>query len=376
MKKTQAFTLVELLVVIAIIGILIALLLPAVQAAREAARRMQCTNNLKQIGLALHTYHDATRGFPAGMGFGPAADVDPLKTMVEPVIDGVSVGLFGPHVALLPYIEQTAIYDRFTASIAMRPLASGFDVSNDWRNATINGYNCPSASSRKDGYSNATGIGEVQSTGYMYSLGDFPGGTHIEVKNNRGAFGLMKQFRSMGSFSDGTSNTIAFSEAVVGTRNGRAVKGNVGVGSGSDYVSPLPSNCLSLADKKQFTSTVLVAARGEAWFLGVPTFTAFLTVMPPNSPSCVSSELTDAFEYNSGILNASSNHTGGVNALRGDGSVSFVSDTVSTTDSSLSATDLNNKISKFMEKNGASGKSPFGVWGALGSVNGGESADL
>jgi len=96
------FTLVELLVVIAIIGILIALLLPAVQAAREAARRMQCTNNLKQIALALHNYHDARRSFPAVAGDGGVNNAIP-----------VWVSIF---VRLLPYIEQTARAELFDSA--------------------------------------------------------------------------------------------------------------------------------------------------------------------------------------------------------------------------------------------------------------------
>jgi prepilin-type N-terminal cleavage/methylation domain-containing protein/prepilin-type processing-associated H-X9-DG protein len=108
MRNRRAFTLVELLVVIAIIGILIALLLPAVQAAREAARRSQCTNNLKQIGIALHNYHDTTGSFPPGRmscdGWtgGPCAG----KTWIEkPGTSGFAM--------ILPYLEQGPLYDLF-----------------------------------------------------------------------------------------------------------------------------------------------------------------------------------------------------------------------------------------------------------------------
>ena len=376
MKKKQAFTLVELLVVIAIIGILIALLLPAVQAAREAARRMQCTNNLKQIGLALHTYHDATKGFPAGMGYGPAAADFPLKPTGDATLNGVVVGLFGPHVALLPYVEQTAVFDKFTAS-CQNPTFALNDARTDWKNATISGYKCPSASARTDGYGDVPNIGQVQTTNYMYSMGDYPGGTHVEARNNRGAFGSMKQFRSMGSFSDGTSNAVVFSEAIVGMRGGKNVKGNIASAvGGSEFEAPQPQACLDVAERTMLTSsTVLKYAKGEAWFIGIPAFTSFLTVLPPNSPNCSSQEISSEFEYQSGIYSASSNHTGGVNALRGDGSVSFVSDTVNCMTSGDGGTA--DVINRFLKKDGSpSGKSPFGIWGGAGSINGGESTDL
>ncbi|MDR0871478.1 MAG: DUF1559 domain-containing protein, partial [Planctomycetaceae bacterium] len=98
--KSSAFTLVELLVVIAIIGVLIALLLPAVQAAREAARRMQCQNKLKQLILAVHNYHDSAKSLPAGLA-GPYGTVN-----------AVSAGRWSGFIALLPSIEQSALYDR------------------------------------------------------------------------------------------------------------------------------------------------------------------------------------------------------------------------------------------------------------------------
>jgi prepilin-type N-terminal cleavage/methylation domain-containing protein len=373
MRKGQiAFTLVELLVVIAIIGVLIALLLPAVQAAREAARRMQCSNNLKQLGIALHTYHDATNGFPAGMGFSACANAVPLKAE-----GGSSYGLFGPLIALLPYVEQNAVYNRFTS--CAQACASGTVVTIDsdtiqsWTNAKISGYSCPSGTTREDGFKNYAGIGNIQSTNYAYSLGDFPGGTHVEVKNNRGAFGLMKQFRSMGSLSDGTSNTVVYSEVIVGNQSEKRVKGNTAdsVG-GSEKVSPTIDQCLAVtSDKKVFTNSAFIYGRGEAWFSGIPSLTAFLTVLPPNSPNCNSQGGIDAgsTEYQSGIYSASSNHTGGVNTLRGDGSVAFVSDTVSNANTFRAAADVAN----FYNENGASGRSVFGIWGALGSANGGES---
>ncbi|MDR1383431.1 MAG: DUF1559 domain-containing protein [Planctomycetaceae bacterium] len=376
MKKCRiAFTLVELLVVIAIIGILIALLLPAVQAAREAARRMQCSNNLKQLGIALHTYHDATNGFPAGMGFSASCNVAPLMPTGDLTINRVSVGLFGPLVALLPYIEQGAVYDNFTSCKQICDNGGTCDINANraWLNAKISGFNCPSATSRTDGYSNLLPSDiTVQSTNYMYSLGDFPGGTEVEVSNNRGAFGLMKQFRSMGSFSDGTSNTLVFAEAIAGDRQQTRVKGNTAnnVG-GNDKTAPNIEDCLGVStDKKTFKSDVAAAlyGRGEAWFSGIPSLTSFLTVLPPNSPNCNSVALSTEIEYQSGIYSASSNHTGGVNSLRADGSVSFVSDTVSNTNTFRAIGD----VAGFYKENGASGQSVFGIWGAMGSVNGGE----
>src|SRR5512135_122792 len=100
MEQSRGFTLIELLVVIAVIGILVALLLPAVQAAREAARRMQCSNNLKQIGLALHNYHDANKKFPFGSRGGSSWAQTGIK-------DGTNW-----RVSILPYLEQTALYSK------------------------------------------------------------------------------------------------------------------------------------------------------------------------------------------------------------------------------------------------------------------------
>ena len=103
--RPAGFTLVELLVVIAIIGVLVALLLPAVQAAREAARRSQCGNNLKQIGLALHNYHDTLKWFPPGAVFEGGASTAPNA---QPINQRGSM-----HVRLLPYMEQQALYNAF-----------------------------------------------------------------------------------------------------------------------------------------------------------------------------------------------------------------------------------------------------------------------
>ena len=372
MKQTRtAFTLVELLVVMAIIGILIALLLPAVQAAREAARRMTCTNNLKQISLALHTYHDATRGFPASTGFSYAGNAFPL------IDNEATYPLFGPHVALLPYIEQSAVFERFNAACQQyRSNPPGFalaDAGNDWMRAKIGGFSCPSGTQRTNGLGDIAGVGQVCSNSYAFSMGDYAGGTHITKQNNRGAFGGHKQFRSMGSFSDGTSNTVVFCESVVGEMNSNRVKGNISVVGGGGADAMTPDECLAKSpDKKILTPANEIYARGEAWFLGIPAMNAFLTVLPPNSPSCANQQDTanHIMEWFAGIYSASGYHTGGVNVGLGDGSVTFVSDTISSTTANVDAA----RIATFMKADSSpSGQSPFGAWGALGSLNGGES---
>src|SRR5262245_49230386 len=171
--RKLGFTLVELLVVIAIIGILVALLLPAVQAAREAARRMQCGNNLKQIGLALHNYHDTFKSLPIGL-LGAGAG-QPTPSSAD---DG-----FGWGCALLPFLEQQALYDRVrpngTPSVFVRfhtgspsPLPSPPGPNNvPWPGAEVSltAFKCPSSILPKN----------------IPANWNFPGGGSLPVEPNR-----------------------------------------------------------------------------------------------------------------------------------------------------------------------------------------------
>jgi prepilin-type N-terminal cleavage/methylation domain-containing protein len=212
----SAFTLVELLVVIAIISVLIGLLLPAVQAARSAAQRMQCSNHMKQLGLALHNHHDIKNAFPAG-----AHNYGGSSTRK------------GQKIGILPFIEQAALYDQYIAiptndnnpystTSALTPL-----VFTTW----IEIYLCPSDDGRSAPRYGVYG----RPTNYRESYGDWPSYGHSshaqkhKVPNPRGFFSTHHQAdntttpnqtnpqtRKMSSIKDGTSNTIAMSEAIVG----------------------------------------------------------------------------------------------------------------------------------------------------------------
>ena len=144
MKKRIGFTLVELLVVIAIIGILVALLLPAIQAAREAARRTQCVNNLKQLGLALHNYHDTHNTFPPGGLWSCWNPWDPLPTQCQPpaFTGNARVARGSTFVHLLPYVEQQPLYDAidFTGGDVHNQTIGGLLL----RRHIISAFVCPS----------------------------------------------------------------------------------------------------------------------------------------------------------------------------------------------------------------------------------------
>ncbi|MDO5582115.1 MAG: DUF1559 domain-containing protein [Planctomycetia bacterium] len=362
--KVCAFTLVELLVVIAIIGILIGLLLPAVQAAREAARRMQCTNNLKQLGIGLHNYHDVNLCFP------------PARTGVNAKTSGTGRWEYCNHsflLALLPFCEQQNRYNVFLKNID--PSTGQWPA--EWTGSyygtdPIDFLCCPSdPNCRKNSYGSAT-------TNYVGSYGDSIHNTSYDTTNQRGFFGggygIYKgqsglAIRSFSDIIDGTSNTLTMSEVLVSSEGeyGNKIKGDTGkiswtLGSSSDGT---PAHCAVVRDTNNpliFKSPVTGAQRGRGCYfqMGWTPCTGFTAVLPPNSPTCQNGSGGSG----NGYFSTYSNHAGGVNSLKADGSVLFVSETV----------DCGNQNYTYTAD--PTGISPFGVWGALGTINGGEATAL
>src|SRR3954468_12308460 len=199
-RPNRGFTLIELLVVIAIIAVLIALLLPAVQAAREAARRAQCTNNLKQLGLATHNYHSTHGVFPMGSSKQP---FDGPASFASGAWDSWS-----GQALMLSYMEQSAVYNVCNFSLAPGQVNSklGYYVNSTAYNTVVNSFLCPSDP-------NASG-----STGYINnyaaSVGTTTYHTAPSTPGSTGLFGYQSSYGVQAAI-DGTSNTVAFSELIV-----------------------------------------------------------------------------------------------------------------------------------------------------------------
>ncbi|APW61706.1 DUF1559 domain-containing protein [Paludisphaera borealis] len=343
MRNTKrGFTLIELLVVIAIIAVLIALLLPAVQSAREAARRAQCVNNLKQLGLSLHNYLSSTGAFPPG---------------IVTTADGDAPGELGtwtvwsPQAMLLPYVEQGPLYNAANFSWACCFDGPYADAVNSTVYLTrIAGFLCPS-----DG--NA-GVEQINS--YLGSLGSSTRSTPADGLTN-GVFqvydaNLRTVSVRIAQLTDGTSNTIAFSEALVGDfgkKNNYAGNGMTGVAhwdGKADFLDPatnVPAVMQALQDCNTFwNGTAIIACPGgncnksglkqyggQLWALGERGYTLFNTVVPPSSTQypwriCGRTCLNCSPEE-SNFLNANSNHPGGANFAFADGSVKFLKSSIS-----------------------------------------------
>jgi prepilin-type N-terminal cleavage/methylation domain-containing protein len=347
------FTLVELLVVIAIIGILVALLLPAIQAAREAARRTQCVNNLKQLGISLHNYHDTYKVFPAGMGgtTGPG-----WGTCELPGPGGNHTGGMSPYVSMLPFMEQDPLYQEIVnpypaatpwAAWGPYPMQASYPP---WQ-AQLPGLLCPS----DPGASQTGGIGRVC---YAHSRGDSIN-NNTGLKNPRGLFGQWS-FLGMRDVVDGTSTTIALSEVSIYTALNKLKGGYAIVASG---LNTNPGQCLARMNPDGITLNGVDTSShynmsGLYWPAGFPIIQGFTTVLPPNTARCAPAK----GEWNWGVFPPQSFHPGGVNGCMTDGSTRFFADSIDS--GNLAAAEV------------GTGSSPYGVWGAIGSKDGAESVSL
>lgn len=334
--RRRAFTLIELLVVIAVIGILIALLLPAVQAARQAAWRLQCQNHLKQIGLALQNYHGTHGVFPYRQG-------GPEKAGQR----------WSGFVCLLPFLERRALGDAFQSAIH-DPTMPLIHPWYEWTSGNIVPTSvklsvllCPADIQGGPFFGQAGG-------NYSFCAGD--NWNLVRSPRPRGIFGRGSATRIAGIL-DGTSNTLMISEVVhpAGEHELGDVARMVPVGVPWDCVDQVWTG----SEYKEFQYMTWEDAKmGYRWADGAVTYTGVTTILPPNGPSCL---LTDN-DWDIGILTPASRHAGGVNALLADGSVRFISESIDTGDQHATPV--------------TSGPSPYGVWGALGTRAGGEVASL
>ena len=413
--KTGGFTLVELLVVIAIIGMLIALLLPAVQAAREAARRMQCTNNLKQLALSLHTFHDANQNrLPSTFMNDTSGDGPGRTTNLN------QRHMNGFLIPLLPFMEQVALWNAiepawnyghnvvqhaenipafigaWNVDQALPAIPTNWTTMPQRTSAArtvISSFRCPSDPAQR-GHAFVQGIGDTgdgSTTGggvfrhnYVASDGDWSNRWLDQNANGddwraegarRGA--LTYRFRSgLASITDGTSNTIALSERCVGgDPTSRNMRDSI-ILSTTIIAANSPESfrdtarvdlCMGTRGSGGEYNETGLASPTYARFTGMrgsdgrTFFSHFNTIIPPNGPSCAPGGAgVDGVAF----LPPTSYHTGGVNGAMADGSVRFFSDSINylSSDQTLSAV-----------RPTVSGPSRFGVWGALGTRSGGES---
>jgi prepilin-type N-terminal cleavage/methylation domain-containing protein/prepilin-type processing-associated H-X9-DG protein len=379
--KHSAFTLVELLVVIAIIGMLIALLLPAVQAAREAARRSQCSNHLKQLALACHNMHDTAKHFPSAVfqkewsANWNLAKGWAIDRRVGNLTNLTAQG--GYTIPLMPFIEANAAYDELF-SAARRAYdesttAEEGALSGDflpWNVGTNNFFcrvripilTCPSDGER------SPPAGQVGRINYRCCRGDQWNNWDTNSTANRGIFGKGTQFVcDISGIPDGTSNTILLAEGIIAPL---AVETSKRGGIAMAVTSRRPSDCRSKLGANGELTDPWVAGNtlyGHRWGHGRPNFTIFSTVMPPNTLACSWDALTAGNSEANTMANAASYHSGGVNVAMADASVRFVSDTVNVENTN---TVINDAYNQSMDG------SAFGVWGALGTRKGGESRSL
>ena len=343
MRRKSGFTLIELLVVIAIIAILIALLVPAVQKVREAAARIQCTNNLKQIGLACHNYESAIKSFPPGFR-GQSIGGAPY-----------SMDLWGPLAMLTPYLDQTPVYNSINLALPLWVSSAGTPYDNPFQvtfsaptavMTVVPAFTCPSDTQQSvcqppndttygmpqplapTNYAFCQGTGlTTGQTGWLGSPFNADGVFYAQIATK------------IVQISDGTSNTVGASERILGTGsemgttpptiNPQTMYVSPGYDGG---VAPTPASCSPTQSGQTFN---WYNRRMFTWVSGEPRCTSYTHYYVPNdpvNPDCASDYpgTGSVLDYSGhGLSTARSRHPGGVNVWLCDGSVRFVQNSIS-----------------------------------------------
>lgn len=408
----KGFTLVELLVIITIIAVLSGLLVSVVQAAREAARREKCSNNLKKIALAIHLYQASNETLP------PLCTTYKRYSATRGTDLGTLLGTCGGQIFLLPYMEQGPVYNKFETFASDDSDEGGYciqepfppaypnvysqgDHPHHWAsNVVISDYACPSdrESGRiespsceydhmyiQHGFQFDYSDWQFSRRNVMFNMGDAPL-FNCEIDwavTKRGAF-TPHSWKRLSDITDGLNNTLGLAESITSPpmdyreyinntfekisnkqRNVVAAPNSCNTGT----MQVWPAICLDFINKINPMKLDKVdpwGERGTYWFEGRPIGNGFSTNLPPNSVACsfgISS-------YGPIMGGVSSFHPGGANVAMLDGSVRFVHDNIDTGD--LHPT--NKPLSKTNQV--TEGPSSYGVWGAAGSINGCEDSSL
>ena len=326
-QRSRGFTLIELLVVIAIIAILIALLLPAVQQARESARRTECKNHLKQLGLGLHNYHDTFTVFPFGKG--------PSYTNLSPLPPVYA--RWSQHALILPYIDQAPLYNSIDFSyppatpgmggiVAFMPAYSNPGLQNDAASrAYIDLFTCPSDTGGGGqgwpGQNNYTG----NQGGWLCDRSDVAGGANDKDPGQvqTGVFYYLSRCK-MRDMLDGSSQTCFFSEKIRGN-------GNPDPQSDMFLIADQPSAAATYTTCNAInplTATPLTSKWGFSWVMGENCCTQHNHLATPNANTCGGTGFTGGMTNMAMQVPPNSRHEGGVHVMMGDGSVHFCSENV------------------------------------------------
>jgi prepilin-type N-terminal cleavage/methylation domain-containing protein len=405
-SNPRAFTLVELLVVIAIIGVMVGLLLPAVQAAREAARRMSCGNNCKQIGLAMHNYHSAYSQLPKHMGGTmplvlSGGNLNPIGNFQN--APGHNVSRLSIFVGLLPFFEQQALWEQISQPLTA-PNGAVFSAMGPSPYRRLHDHNtnglyapwltnipalrCPSdpgvglPAQGRSNYNACLGDSNSNEVGNGPHNGNDPQGprSHLEVSTRASARGVFvsRKVTRFNDVLDGLSNTVAGGEqnTDLGDRDITTQATRGATTDGPLYLNPRICADLNFIDpsRPRFWASTATFYGGDAedrrgfrWADGSMISTGMLTILPPNSEVCGGNSLLQR-----GIVAPpSSRHQGGCHVIMADGAVRFITDSIDSGNTRSPGVYVSNAgVALGLE---AGSQSPYGVWGAMGSRAGKES---